>query len=78
MLTPEKKRGQGLWEYALVICLITFFCVAALTGMGERIIDYLYNPIVSEIDQANYHIQNPDGSNGNGESGNPEEPPSPP
>jgi Flp pilus assembly pilin Flp len=31
------KVGQALPEYALVLALITLFCIAAITGLGENI-----------------------------------------
>lgn len=38
--TPHKKRiarepGQALPEYALILALITLFCIAALTAFGQ-------------------------------------------
>lgn len=35
------KMGQALPEYALVLALITLFCIAAITGLGESIQDRL-------------------------------------
>ncbi|WP_303674050.1 Flp family type IVb pilin [Vampirovibrio chlorellavorus] len=35
------KMGQALPEYALILALVTLFCIAAITGLGESIRDRL-------------------------------------
>ena len=40
------ERGQGLVEYSVILMLIAAVSVAALTGLGGKIVTTLYEPVV--------------------------------
>jgi Flp pilus assembly pilin Flp len=38
------EQGQGLVEYGMILVAVTVACVAAMTGLGQKIISALYGP----------------------------------
>jgi Flp pilus assembly pilin Flp len=54
----NKKKGQGLVEYVLLVALIALVTIAALTGMGSSVNDGFFTNISTNLNSANTTIQN--------------------
>lgn len=57
MIYTNKKAGQGLVEYALIIALIALIAVVSLTSMGGTVKDGLWGNIHQNIDTAEQNIK---------------------
>lgn len=44
----REEEGQGLAEYGLILALVAIVVIAALTGIGETLID-TFNDIVTGL-----------------------------
>lgn len=52
----NKKSGQGLLEYALVLALLALICVAAVTNLGGSVVSVLYGGINDKVSSAQQSI----------------------
>ena len=59
MKNLNKKSGQGLVEYSLVLALIALVVVASLTAMGESTIKSLYGNISGNLTNAEQEVTKP-------------------
>gem|GEM_PF-1157163 len=55
----NKKRGQGLVEYALLIALLALTCVLAMTSLGDQIVAGFYKQIQGNLENAEKIITPP-------------------
>ncbi|MBR4569217.1 MAG: Flp family type IVb pilin [Candidatus Riflebacteria bacterium] len=51
MLRKNKKSGQGLVEYALIIGLIAIVAVAALSSVSGTLKDFYFDTIPNALNQ---------------------------
>jgi Flp pilus assembly pilin Flp len=56
-IIKNKKKGQGLVEYAFLIALIALALLAILTSTGETVNESLYGVISTNLDKANTKVQ---------------------
>lgn len=43
------KKGQSLWEYALLMAFISLVCIYALTGVGAATVGSLLNNVSGSV-----------------------------
>jgi Flp pilus assembly pilin Flp len=49
MRLPNRKKGQGLVEYSLIIALVALVCIVAMMNISGTIEDSFYKNISGEI-----------------------------
>ena len=49
LLKGREMEGQGLVEYALLLLLVCIACLAAVTALGDAIVENLWSLIVDVL-----------------------------
>jgi Flp pilus assembly pilin Flp len=49
LLFLKGERGQGLYEYALIILFVAIVLIVALNLLGSGIVNGIYNNVISQI-----------------------------